>query len=303
MVRSNRLAVRSPCSTRVAHGVEQAVRLYTFMNEQQKVMNVKKDGRQIGRENEIRVLRALHRFGWLRTRDLAALCWKRWASKPSSTLSWETTTPTASAMRMAQRTLRRLRKERHVINAQAPDGSIIYGLSEGGARRLQGAGVSAISSKDLVRNFSTAYYRHRCIANEIAISGIVQGYRASTEREVAQGAWLGGEKGIEGKRPDVLLRDQNRIWWVEVEKSRKNQKDYQGLLAWLAKVRFDSKLPGGAQHLGQGNAWQKVVFICTSAFEEKLYRDLLQKGWQRSDINQLISCISALYSFEDITFT
>lgn len=56
-----------------------------------------------------------------------------------------------------------------------------------GARRLKEAGVAAVSSKDLVRSFSGAYYRHRCIANEVAVSGIVQGFRAATEREIAQG--------------------------------------------------------------------------------------------------------------------
>mgnify|MGYP000853832867 FL=1 len=42
-----------------------------------------KDGRAIARENEVRVLRALHRFGWLRTRDLAVLVWQRWARSPA----------------------------------------------------------------------------------------------------------------------------------------------------------------------------------------------------------------------------
>ena len=37
------------------------------------------DGRVAARDNELRVLRALHRFGWLRTRDIAALVWLIWA--------------------------------------------------------------------------------------------------------------------------------------------------------------------------------------------------------------------------------
>lgn len=264
---------------------------------------MKKDGRQLARENEFRVLRALHRFGWLRTRDLASLCWRRWAAKPSGTPDWGPTPPTGSAVRMAQRTLSRMRDGRLVIHAQAPDGSIIYGLSEGGARRLKEAGVAAVSSKDLVRSFSGAYYRHRCIANEVAVSGIVQGFRAATEREIAQGTWLGGEAGIEGKRPDVLLRDRNRIWWVEVEKSRKNLKDYQALLTWLGKVKRDAQRPDGARLLGQGNLWAGVVFICTDAFQAKLQSDLEAAGWKKVDIEALISFTVELYRFEAIVFT
>lgn len=264
---------------------------------------VKKDGRLLARDNEIRVLRAIHRAGWLRTRDLAALCFLgRWASKPSGPPGLGPTLPTASAVRMAQRTTRRLRDGRLAISTQAPDGSIIHALSEGGARLLKDAGFSALSGKDLVRDFSAAYFRHRCVANEIAISGIVQGFRVNTEREIAQGAWLGGEAGIEGKKPDVLLRDRNRIWWVEVEKSRKNQKDYQALLGWLGKVKRDHQRNDGARLLGEGNVWAGVVFICTPAFQIKLQRDLETVGWQKNEFDALILCESELYNFEAIVF-
>ncbi len=262
----------------------------------------KKDGRQIARENETRVLRALHRFGWLRTRDLAALCWRRWASRPSGPPSVGLTPPTASALRMAQRTMRRLRDARLVITGQGPDGSVIYALSEGGARALKDAGVTAISGKDLVRGFSAAYYRHRSISNQIAISGMVQGYRASTEREIAQGLWLGGEVGIAGKRPDVLLRSGNQVWWIEVEKSRKNAKDYKALLIWLGKVLQDSTRRDGSRLLPPGQVWGRVVFICTPAFEGKLRRDLEDQGWTRRQVDMLSCFESALYTFEDTLF-
>lgn len=264
---------------------------------------VKKDGRLLARENEVRVLRALHRAGWLRTRDLAALCFMgRWAAKPSGPPGLGPTRPTDSALRMAQRTLRRLRAGRLVISAQAPDGSIIYALSEGGARLLKDAGLAAVSGKDLVRGFSAAYFRHRCIANEIAISGIVQGFRVSTEREIAQGFWLGGDAGIAGKRPDVLLRSGNQVWHVEVEHSRKSQRDYAALLVWLAKVLRDKTRPDGGQLLGIGLTWAKVVFVCTPAFKDKLSRDLSTAGWSAAHISLLISFETALYRFADILF-
>ncbi len=262
----------------------------------------KKDGRQIARENEARVLRALHRFGWLRTRDLAALCWQRWAFRSSGAPGLGPTLPTASALRMAQRTMRRLLEARLVIAGQGPDGSRIYALSEGGARALKDAGVTAISGKDLVRGFSTAYYRHRCIANQVAISGMVQGFRVSTDREIAQGLWLGGEAGIAGKRPDALLRGGNRVWWVEVERSRKNAKDYKALLVWLGKVLRDSTRRDGPQLLGPGQSWGRLIFICTSAFEAKLRLDLEGMGWTRQQVDVLSCFQSELYRFEDTLF-
>lgn len=266
-------------------------------------MMSKKDGRLIARENEVRVMRALHRFGWLRTRDLAALCWRRWASRSSCPPSLGPMQATASAVRMAQRTMRRLRAGRLVITGQGPDGSVIYALSEGGARALKNAGLTAISGKDLVRGFSAAYYRHRSIANQIAISGMIQGFRASTEREIAQGLWLGGEAGIAGKRPDVLLRSSSEIYWIEVERSRKNAKDYKALLSWLGKVLQDSTRRDGSRLLAPGQVWGHIVFICTPAFENKLRRDLESMMWTQHQINTLVCFKSALYMFEETLFS
>jgi hypothetical protein len=203
---------------------------------------------------------------------------------------------------MAQRTLKRLHKRHLVLSALAPDGSTIYALAEGGARALRRLGIAASTGKDLVRSFSAAHYRHRCIANEIAITGIVQGYRASTEREIAQGLWLGGERGIQGKRPDVLLRNgAEECWWIEVERSRKNSRDYASLLDWLQRVLRDASAPAGSTLLG-ARRWAKVIFICTAPFRKKLLRDLEGKGVQKNQILRVVWFETELYRMEDIAF-
>ena len=261
-----------------------------------------KDGRAVARENEIRVLRTLHRFGWLRTRDLAALLWQRWAPKPTTDPSLRPPTPTAAGLRMAQRTLRRLRTKHLILNSRAPDGSVIHALAEAGARVLQQMGLAAVSGKDMVRSFSSDHFRHRCIANEIALGAIIEGYRVSTEREIARGLWLGGESGIAGKKPDVMIRSGDAIWWVEVERSRKNAKDYARLLRWLHGVLQDVSRASGATLLGEKLRWAKVVFICTPAFQARLRRDLLAAGWKLSDMDFYVKWDATLYSFEDISF-
>lgn len=264
----------------------------------------KKDGRQTARENEQRCLRALHRFGFLTTKQLAALCWQRWSFRPSGPPDLGPAAATASALRMAQRTMRRLVDGRRVIVGRGPDGSRLYALSEGGARALKDAGVAAVSGKDLVRGFSAAYYRHRCIANQVAISGMRQGFRVSTDREIAQGLWLGGQAGVAGKRPDVLLRDDNRrVFWVEVEKSRKNAPEYRAFLVWLGKVLRDCNRREGSQLLGLGQSCGRLLFICTPAFESKLRRDLTALGWDQRQVDALACFHSALYSFEDTLFS
>lgn len=262
-----------------------------------------KDGRAVARENEVRVLRALHRFGWLRTRDLAALVWQRWARSPTAEPSLKPAPPTAAGVRMAQRTLRRLREKRQVLSSHAPDGSRIYALAEAGARLLQQAGVTAVTGKDLMRSFSTAHFRHRCIANEIAVGAVVEGFRVATEREIAQGLWFGGEDGIAGKKPDVLMRGNGQVWWVEVERSRKNAKDYARLLRWLGAVGRDAFRQSGSELLKDGLRWGKVVFVCTRAFQAKLSRDLADAGWKKAHLDAFLLFSTCLYSFEDITFS
>lgn len=259
------------------------------------------DGRVQAHENEMRILRALHRFGWLRTRDIAALVWTRWASKPVSAPSLAPATSTASAKRMAQRTLRRMRDERLLLRAQGPDGSTVYAIAEAGARALRSADVPATSGKDGVRNFSSGYFRHRCIANELAISGIVQGFRVSTETEIARGTWAGGAVGIAGKKPDALWRNGNRWEFFEVERSRRNNRDYAQLLAWLLHLRRCFR-PGLGADLGDGVIVARVVFVCTAQFRNKLLRDLATQSWPADEVQKLVAFEMLLYKFEVINF-
>lgn len=202
---------------------------------------------------------------------------------------------------MAQRTLRRMKDRRLVLSAKAPDGGVLYGLAESGARLLQRHGVPAKSGKDLVRRYSSQHYRHRCVANEVAISAIVEGYRVATEREIAQGLWLGGSAGISGKRPDAMLRDGHRAYWVEVERSRRNQAGAQQLLSWLSAVA----LPGNSwqsPRLTEGIELAKVIFICTPVFANRMKQDLKSLGWSDELITARIWFETSLYSFEAITF-
>ena len=260
-----------------------------------------KDGRVLARKNEVSVLRALHRFGWLRTREIAALGWNIWADKPEGAPSLSPQQPSSSAVRVAQRTLRRLKQQRQVLSATAPDGSQIYALAEAGARVLQEIGVPATSGKDLMRAFSAAYYRHRSIANQVAVSAILAGFRVSTEREISRGLWAGGEGGIAGKKPDVLVRSATHWYWVEVERSRKNAKDYSALLRWLGYLRKSVWLP--AAPVADGALLAKVVFICRGSFKTRLERDLIRLGWKKDQIYAFMGFETSLYGLEEIYFS
>lgn len=265
-------------------------------------MATEKDGRVRALENEVKVIRALHRLGWARSQDIAALVWTRWARRPVGAPDFKPIVPTASALRMAQRTLKRLFSARQVLRGQAMNGSVIYSLAEGGARRLRELGIPAATGKDLVRRFSAAQFMHRSVSIQLAVSGITLGFKVATENEISRNRWIGAVDGIAGKKPDVLFNDGGQIWWLEVDKSRRNARDYEHLLAWLQAVRDDAMRPSGSVLLPNGLNWAKVVFVCSTSFETKLQRDLISAGWKKDDIGRIIMLKPTLYNHEDIKF-
>lgn len=262
----------------------------------------KKSGLEIANENEIKVLKYLHKFGWLRSKDIASLVWQIPDKKFSNfEPEFKKSVYTNSGLRMAQITLKRLKQNRLILSAVAPDNSTIYALSQRGANRLSEIGVESISGKDLVRIFSFEQYRHRVISNEIAMAGILQGFRVFTERQISQNHWLFNENGFHGKKADCLVLNKSSAWWIEVERSRKNKNDYRALLDWIEKVHERCNRPHEKPEF-KGLGLSKVVFICTPAFEKKLVADLKKTGWDEEKINLRIVFEKSTFSFRQISF-
>jgi len=256
------------------------------------------DGREIARQNELRALKSIYKFGWLRTRDIAVLVWQRQSAATKQWLGPVTLTANRSSLRMAQRTLQRLRESHLVFVHTGPDGSLLYGLSEAGARSLVAQGIPARSAKDWLRRFSIQQYHHRRIANEVAIGAVLQGYRVATEREIAMGQWLGGMAGVLGKKPDVLIRSGKSVWWVEVDRSRRNQTDAEKLLNWLDALWPPHAQPGVPASLPGGHELIQVVFIANRTFGEQLAHELRRKKWAEEQISSRILHVPLLYVTE-----
>lgn len=259
----------------------------------------KNDGRETARQNEQRILKALHKFGSLRTRDLAALVWSpKKSSPPKGHFRPVIFSVSGSAIRMAQRTLGRLRESHQVFVHVAPDGSKLYGLSEAGARALRQLDIPANSAKDWLRHSSSTQYHHRRITNETAISAILQGYRVATEHEIATGEWLGGMAGVLGKKPDVFVRKGKLAWWCEIERSVKNKTQASKLISFLHNLWSDNRNLLAPAFLPGEHVLEQVVFVANHPFAKKLSTDLGKLGWTDELINFRIAHISYLYVSE-----
>lgn len=253
----------------------------------------KRDGREIALANDERVLKSLFKFGWLRTRDLAALHWMPRVKRKGTGFEPIQIEVSPTARRMAQRTLQRLRQLHKVIWIQAPDGSTIYGLSEAGARQLVNLGIPAKSGKDQIRRVSLSQFHHRRIANEIAIGALLQGYRANSELEIAAGQWLGGMKGVAGKKPDVVARDGKNAWFIEVERSVRSKNGIDSLYAAILAI-FHKKADAPAE-LPDGHQLHQVIFVANAAFIARVCAYLRNAGWTENMISQRIGGVPLLY--------
>ncbi len=185
--------------------------------------------RQTAEKNEVIILAYLYRFGWLKTRQIAALVWPKSAD--------------GGGYSMAQRTLRRLKLAHKVIPKLAPDGATIYALGQGGAKLLRNYDgfTEAKTTRDCMRSLTA--YDHRVFANDLAIEWIATGEYAWTEHEIQSGR--APVKVLRGKIPDVLLDwtektiaadDETVLAWVEVENTWKSNREMDKMLEFFCAV-------------------------------------------------------------------
>jgi len=189
-----------------------------------------------------------------------------------------------------------------ILSSTTPDNSHIYALSQKGANHLNAVDINSTSGKDLLRFFSFDQYRHRVISNEIAISALLQGFKVFTEREIAQNKWHFDKAGFFGKKPDCFIENKEYGWWIEVERSRKNQKDYIFLLDWLNAIFQSCQRPHEKPAIGRKIGIQKIVFICTPIFEKRVIADLIKIGWNEEQVYLRLIFLTSLYSFRQTCF-
>ncbi|CAN1510069.1 hypothetical protein MCEKH45_00772 [Methylophilaceae bacterium] len=244
---------------------------------------VKLSGPVLAMRNEQAVLMALHRFSWLRTRDLAALIWQR-KKKRKGAIDLSPVIVSSSSMRMAQKTLLRLTKARKINSMKAPDTSIVHGLSEVGARLLREQGVkNARNTQDALRRISLSFYHHRRLCNELSIMGMMQGLQVSTEAEISAGRWFGGMEGIHKKKPDGLIKDDTGFYtWYEVERSRRNATDYKRLMDFLNAAWPKNKPLYNTAPMTAQEEMLRVCFICEQHFIDRVLNDLKLAGWDEN---------------------
>jgi len=182
-------------------------------------VTVRLSGHEIAIDNEIEILKALHKFGWLTSRQIAQWGWPNGAQR----------------VQMARRTLNRLKEAGQLLTGNLPNGVPVYALSASGAARLYDHGIRARSGKDI----GFRRWQHRAICNWHAILLHSHGYEIDTEYELYAGRaripqWY-------GKIADVIGYSDDRFRWVEVEHSRRKPSDLRKMLHLLTHAPMNPR--------------------------------------------------------------
>lgn len=174
--------------------------------------------RMQGHRLELDALHLLHRFGWLRAREIGILLYS--SSNQSRTL--------------AERLLRRLVEKRQIFARplQGENGRKLaqaYLIGQAGANRLwEELGIDAWTSKDIT---ISSTWIHDLIAHQILARWKNKGFQVVTERELHRRTC----SGI--KIPDGLARPPGQEWtWLEVERSRKSGQAMRKQAEYLANA-------------------------------------------------------------------
>lgn len=205
------------------------------------------------REYTSRALEAINKFGYLRNIDLG------WLLYPEA----------KTRDRLAAKLTQGMARDGLLLAAKGEDQTFHYGLSLKGARALgRATGGNVRTGKDIIRNVSS----HRNACNEVAITLLSRykdkGMDCVTERETATSERYTLGEGRLRKIPDCVSvhRTGKLRVWLEIENSRRSQRDVNKLARWVYHVAFPNHTEIGYQdYLGGKLVGLVLVPTCREA--------------------------------------
>lgn len=189
------------------------------------------NGYQKAIDNELLVLCAIGKFGWLTSLLISMYIWHNRKS------------------RMGRLTLKRLFDKGQVIRRRLDNGQAAYVLSSSGTRRVNSeTNMTVRSGKDI----RFGEWQHRYLSNLYLIIMTVfkPEYVIYTEHEIVTGQvpFMGtnrmGRNAWMKKIPDGLIYvpDTQEVVWVEVENARKKRADMHNMIEFIRRSFYSPKI-------------------------------------------------------------
>jgi hypothetical protein len=201
---------------------------------------------QQSQANQIHVLAAINKFGYLSAKHIAFYVWQ----------SEDTT--------MARRALKMLQNLSETAQAQF-NGVNLYALSPKGAKRLRDNGIAGKATQALLNNLGN--YQHRQLCNiAVFVHAMAPENKLFSEHQIQ----AGNHDLINdyNKMPDYLVDTPSGCIWGEVENSKRSSKDWTHLLNWLTLITACRE--GENPNIGKNLYLEKIEFICEARFEKML---------------------------------
>lgn len=228
--------------------------------------------------NDIEVLKALHRFGWLRAKQLTAYLWPNATGKTN-------------------RAIIQLRKRNEIEEVRNGNGYVI-GLSAKGAKRLQDLDIPAESAHSVLKKLGNA--EHREISNTVIIEyGQDLENETFSEVEIMRGAAPIIE--VMQKNPDGLVIAPEGLIWIEVENSYKNSREFMSMLSWFEWLTKDCILSeGNLPYLCSDTDMYffRLVFVCRE--RAKFERRIKETVGRRLDADRMLALVDTFCEFRDL---
>ncbi|RQW19575.1 hypothetical protein EHS17_15295 [Rhodobacteraceae bacterium CH30] len=186
-----------------------------------------------GQENRESALRSCARLGYMTIRQFAMIQWRRCDK---------------SAMRMAARTLQRLADDKLIVRRRDGDSITseqLCALSAAGAGWVRENIEALPCDKKHGRDWIRHAHPHRTACNDAYAAlrkRLAPGSGLVTELEVRSGeletpiiSFTEDHKTVT-KIPDLLLTTREGVVWIEVEHSRRNDKDLERIIFAMRKM-------------------------------------------------------------------
>jgi hypothetical protein len=200
------------------------------------------DKRITGEQNKIAILKWLHKFGWLNSKQLAELIWKN----------------KSTGLAMAQRTVASMVESKLILKRKLSTGAEAILLASKGAAMLNAEfNIKAVSGAKL----QLGNPEHRCASNWHLIQELENCNAIITEYEIQTGKVPMAH--CHNKMPDGLVLTDYGVVWLEVENAWKNLKEREKIVQFCADTLSHIN---SMEHLWGDNFLFRVEIVAITSF-------------------------------------
>jgi hypothetical protein len=221
------------------------------------------DKKIIGEQNKLAILHYLYRFGYLTSRQISKLIFRK----------------KACGLTLAQRKIADLIEDKLIIRRRVTTGNAVVLLSSKGAKLLNTEFNLHAKSGAKMKLGNPI---HRCASNWHLIHELSKGHNIYTEHEIQCGR--APVSIINGKIPDGIVIIEQGVIWLEVENSWKNKAEIQKIVQFSADTLSN---PNSMEQMWEDNYLVKLRILAITPYSANAMVRSYAKDFKDGCINHI----------------